>query len=136
VAHPLATRAALTLAEIARAPLIVLDRPVAGAYYRDLLTAQPDPVVVAYASSAEMVRSLVGAGRGRAILNMRPVTATTYAGTRVAAIPIVDPLPPLTLAVAHDRARPRRLVHRFAEACLAQIRDPKRHHGVLPRSGA
>lgn len=118
-AHALAGRASVSMAEIAREPLVVLNRPVAGAYYRDLIAAHAHDVsVAAYASSTEMVRSLVSAGRGCAILNMRPLTQVSYAGGDLVELPISDALPPLTLAVAYDKSRPRLLVQKFAEACL------------------
>lgn len=116
--HQIARQPAVHMAEIAREPLIVLDRPVASAYYHRLFEDHaPDVTVAAYANSTEMVRSLVGAGRGCAVLNMRPLTADSYGGDGLAARPIADPLPPLTLAVAYARGRPRRIVQHFVAAC-------------------
>ncbi|WP_415401835.1 LysR family transcriptional regulator [Tateyamaria sp. SN3-11] len=120
--HPLATHSAVTLAQIAQEPLVVLNRPVAAAYYRSLFAAQDHEVsVAAYANSTEMVRSLVGAGRGCAVLNMRPLISTSYGGADVVELPISDPLPPLTLSVAYDTSRPRRLVRHFVDACRAHF---------------
>jgi DNA-binding transcriptional LysR family regulator len=117
-AHRLAKRASVSIAEISNEPLVVLNRPVASAYYRGLFDAQHiDISIAAYANSTEMVRSLVSAGHGCAVLNMKPLTATTYSGGSVIALPISDPLPPLTLAVAYDKSRPRRLVQHFVDAC-------------------
>jgi len=123
--HRLAGRVSLDLKQIAKEPLVVLNRPVATTYYRRLFDSHADaPSIVAYANSTEMVRSLVGAGRGCAILNMRPSISTSYAGAPVVALPIADPLPPLTLAVAYERARPRRLVRHFVEACREHFARP------------
>lgn len=117
-AHPFAQRDAVTIADIAREPLVVLNRPVAADYYRGLFDDHgPSLKVAAYATSTEMVRSLVGAGHGCAILNMRPMTPLSYGGAQVVELPISDPLPPLTLSVAYDTTRPRRLVQHFAQAC-------------------
>lgn len=117
-AHPLAGGATVSMAEIANEPLVVLNRPVAAAYYEKLFEpgARRAPVV-AYANSTEMVRSLVAAGRGCAILNMRPLTSDSYCGARVVARPISDDLPPLTLAIGYDKAAPRRIVQTFVAAC-------------------
>ncbi|MGB1035195.1 MAG: LysR substrate-binding domain-containing protein, partial [Primorskyibacter sp.] len=117
-AHPLAQTAAVSMAQIAQEPLVVLNRPVAASYYEGLFQsrARQGPVV-AYASSTEMVRSLVAAGRGCAILNMLPLTSETYCGAPVVERPISDCLPPLTLAIGYDTSRPRRIVRDFAQAC-------------------
>lgn len=116
--HPLAGQGAVTMAQIGKEPLIVLNRPVAASYYEGLFQSgtQQAPIA-AYANSTEMVRSLVAAGRGCAILNMLPLTSETYSGAAVVARPISDTLPPLTLALGYDSTRPRRIVQEFAQAC-------------------
>jgi len=132
--HRLARRSSISMAEIAKEPLVVLNRPVAAAYYRGLFDAHDhENLIAAYANSTEMVRSLVGAGRGCAILNMRPSTATSYAGAEVTELPIIDALPPLKLAVAYDKVRPRRLVQRFVQACQDYFAGPEStRHVVVP----
>ena len=115
-AHPLAVLPSVTLEQIAQEPLVILNRPVAAAYYRGLFDAF-DPTIAAYASSTEMVRSLVAEGHGCAILNMRPRTRTTYSGGDVVEVPISDALPPLTLALGYDARAPRQLVRAFVDAC-------------------
>ncbi|MEL6569651.1 MAG: LysR family transcriptional regulator [Pseudomonadota bacterium] len=116
--HPLAARAAVPISKIAKEPLVVLDRPVAGPYYHALFEATHNKVsIAAYANSTEMLRALVGAGFGCAVLNMRPHTAQTYAGDVVVARPIDGDLRPLTLSIGYDKARPRELVRRFVAAC-------------------
>ena len=80
-------------------------------------------LIAAYASSTEMVRSIVSVGHGCAILNMRPRTSVSYCGGVVIELPISDQLPPLTLAVAYDKSRPGRLVQNFVEACCRYFAD-------------
>lgn len=124
-AHPLAGQRTVSMADISAQPLVVLNRPVAAAYYRDLFDSRHFDVTIAgYANSTEMVRSLVGAGHGLAILNMQPLVSTTYGGDAVVARPISDPLPPLPLAIAYDPTRPRRLVQHFVNACHAHFAQP------------
>ncbi|MEX0310992.1 MAG: LysR substrate-binding domain-containing protein [Tateyamaria sp.] len=135
--HRFAGRRAVTLDEIAHEPLVVLDRPVAGAYYTGLFQARGrEARIAAYATSTEMVRALVSAGRGCAILNMRPKTDLTYAGRDVVAIPIDDALPPLTLAVGYDKARPRRLVARFVAACQTHFEGEGPDRCIVEPPGA
>ncbi|SEN27188.1 transcriptional regulator, LysR family [Roseovarius tolerans] len=116
--HPLTQQISVSMEEIAKEPLVVLNRPVAASYYEGLFQpgARQAPVV-AYANSTEMVRSLVASGRGCAILNMRPLTSESYTGAKVVARPISDDLPPLTLAIGYEKSRPRRSVQEFVEAC-------------------
>lgn len=118
MSHPLAQHDAVTMAQIANEPLVVLNRPVATSYYEGLFQSGTRKApVAAYVNSTEMVRSLVAAGRGCAILNMLPLTSETYGGASVVACPISDTLPPLTLALGYDSARPRLVVQEFAQAC-------------------
>ncbi|MEP1933371.1 MAG: LysR family transcriptional regulator, partial [Roseibium sp.] len=105
--HALAKQSRVSMREISNEPMVALNRPVASAYYRSLFDSQGHDIsIAAYASSTEMVRSLVSAGHGCAILNMQPMTATTYCGETVVGLPISDVLPPLTLAIAYPKSRP------------------------------
>lgn len=117
--HPLARQSSVTMAQIAKEPIVVLNLPVAVAYYRGLYDSHArGSAIAAYANSTEMVRSLVSAGHGCAILNMRPLTSISYSGAELVELPISDTLPPLKLAVAYDKSRPRRLVRHFVDACV------------------
>lgn len=130
--HPLARQSSVTMAEIAREPLVVLERPVASAYYHKLFeNIAPEISVAAYANSTEMVRSLVSAGHGCAVLNMMPMTSTSYGGGAVVGLPISDPLPPLSLAIAYNRSRPRRIVQHFAGACRSHFSRQGPHRCVV-----
>ncbi len=121
-AHRLAAQPSVTMADIAQEPLVILNRPVAAAYYRSLFEASGrEARIAAYATSTEMVRSLVSLGHGCAILNMRPLTRTAYSGQGVVEVPISDALPPLTLAIGYDKTRPRRLVQTFVNACFGHF---------------
>lgn len=122
--HVLADWQSVTLQQIAQSPLVALNRPFATDYYKQLFVRQGvSPRVVAHATSTEMVRSLVGAGLGCAVLNMVPQTDVTYAGDRVVAVPIADDLPGLSLAVGYAKTAPRRVVECFATACKAYFND-------------
>jgi DNA-binding transcriptional LysR family regulator len=120
--HSFAKQASVTVAQIASQPLVVLNRPVAAAYYQSLFDAN-DITVAAYANSTEMVRSLVGAEHGCAVLNMQPLTAQSYSGSTLVGVPISDPLPPLTLSIGYDKTRPRRLFQDFVDACRTHFAE-------------
>lgn len=123
--HPFADQPSVTIAQIATQPLVILNRPVAAAYYQSLFDAHANDIrVAAYANSTEMVRSLVSAGHGCAILNMQPLTLQSYCGQTLVGLPISDPLPPLTLSIGFDKSRPRRLVQHFVDACRTYFAQP------------
>ena len=122
--HARARQKSIRMSEIAEEPVIKLNRPLVSDYYRSLFDeTKRAHRVVAYANSTEMVRSLVGAGHGCAILNMFPETGVSYAGDRLVGLPIEDDLPPLTLAVGYDKSNPRRIVRRFVDGCLDYFND-------------
>ncbi len=113
--HELGTRSQLRLSDLRDAPLVLLDLPVAGAYVRRLLRAAGiTPRIAATCTSVEMVRSLVGAGAGVAVLNMRPRTELSYGGDMVQALPLTDG-EPLHLVTGRASGTPRRLVQVFQD---------------------
>ncbi|MFZ1726232.1 MAG: LysR family transcriptional regulator [Albidovulum sp.] len=117
--HPFAGRASVSLREVAAQTLIILDRPVATAYYRELLEREGQKLkVAATANSTEMVRSLVGTGLGCSILNMRPSIKHSYAGDAIVTVPIEDVASGLTLSLGVTAGPVRRIIQVFSEACL------------------
>lgn len=130
--HRFAALPAVSIAQIAQEPLVVLNRPVAGPYYQSLFDTQGAEITIAaYANSTEMVRSLVGQGHGCAVLNMMPRTAQSYCGTALKGVPILGALPPLTLSIAYDKTHPRRLVQHFVDACRAHFASGGPHPCVI-----
>lgn len=124
VGHAFASQSSVTVAQIATQPLVVLNRPVAAPYYQGLFDAHANDITIAaYANSTEMVRSLVSAGHGCAVLNMQPLTQQSYCGASLVGVPISDPLPPLTLSIGYDKSRTRRLVQHFVDACCTHFAD-------------
>lgn len=122
--HGFARQSSVTVEQISTQPLVVLNRPVAAPYYQSLFDAHANDITIAaYANSTEMVRSLVSAGHGCAVLNMQPLTQQSYCGASLASLPISDSLPPLTLSIGYDKARPRRLVQHFVDACRAHFAE-------------
>ena len=118
--HPFSRKTEVTLKDIAKEPVILLNRPAIVDYYRQIFDAAGQkPAILAYANSVEMVRSLVSSGHGCAVLNMLPSTDKSYSGRSLAAVPIKGKLPSLTLSLGYDKTNPRRLVTHFASACRA-----------------
>ncbi len=115
--HAMRNRKKVTQTDLHGEPLVLLDLPMSNEYYRNLAGDAGHPAnIVATASTHEMVRSLVGAGIGCSILNMRPATAVTYAGDEVLAVPFRGDARALKLALGHMGGKPRRLVQAFMDA--------------------
>lgn len=113
--HALSKLSELSLSDLHDVSLVLLDLPVAEAYVRRLLRAAGVmPRITATCTSVEMVRSLVGAGAGVAVLNMRPRTEQSYGGDVVQALPLADG-EPLHLVTGRAAGKPRRLVQVFQD---------------------
>lgn len=124
--HPFASRRAVTPSQIAREPLILLDRPAARAYYMDLLAQSGEAFrIIATANSTEMVRSLVASGIGVSLLNMRPRAVPPYAGRAIHCLPITGAASGVTLSLGFAPGPKRRLVHHFVDACTAFCAGPE-----------
>ena len=126
--HTLARRESVTVDEIIAKPIIFLDRPAARTYYRDLLESSGRPYrIVATANSTEMARSLVGAGLGLALLNMRPRDALPYSGGAVRCLRIEASQSGVMLSLGCTPGPRRRIVDRFVEASVEyfQTQDAK-----------
>jgi DNA-binding transcriptional LysR family regulator len=115
--HAFTLREHASLKDLEGADLVLLDLPLAGAYTRRLFeAANVTPRIVATASTTEMVRSLVGAGVGLAVLNMRPRTAVSYGGDELTTVPLSPAAPGLILMAGYVDGRPRRVVTAFLDA--------------------
>lgn len=117
--HAFVTKSEVTFADLSGQPLVLLDLPFTSEYYRKLIDEHSVEVsIVATATTTEMVRSLVGAGIGCSILNMRPATDISYAGDGLTSIPFERSLAkPLKLVLGHLGGNRRRLVQRFSDEC-------------------
>ncbi len=117
--HRLASRNSVDINELEREPMVLLDLPFTAQYLQGLFDRMPSqPLIVATATSAEMVRSLVGAGVGCSVLNMRPHTPISYAGDALVSIPIEPALPGLRLALGSLSGKSRRLVDVFKDSLI------------------
>lgn len=106
---PLASRAGLRLADLARRPLVLLDLPQTATYLLTLFDVLAErPEVRFHTRSYETVRSAVASGFGFAILNMRPVGRATSDGHGIVRRPILDDLraPALIVADMYGAAKP------------------------------
>ena len=102
--HRLAGEPSLSLSMLADEPMVLLDVPPSGGYFRSIFSEVGLTPNVAYSSpSLEMVRSLVGQGLGYSVLATRPAADITYDGNAIVTIPISDNVSTSTLVVAWSR---------------------------------
>ncbi|MDI2132649.1 LysR family transcriptional regulator [Yinghuangia seranimata] len=130
-AHPLAEEKAISLHALADEPMVLLDLPHSRDYFVSLTRRVGFHARVRFRTrSTELVRALVAAGQGFAILNQRPATDTTYDGGRVVALELTDDLPALRLVLAQARGvRQTRRAAAFAAVCRDWfLRPPLRTH--------
>lgn len=133
--HPIA-RGRVTLADVAAHPLVLLDLPVAEPYVTALFRERGlAPRISARANTTEMVRSMVGAGAGLAVLNMRPRTDRSYGGEGLASVPLPDDLPPITLLVGRAEGRPKRAVAVVQDLLLGWANGPKARDLIVSQKG-
>ncbi|XBS67941.1 LysR substrate-binding domain-containing protein [Acerihabitans sp. KWT182] len=122
VDHPLAQRGTVSLEELSKEPMILLDVVPSRNYFIDIFKEKGLTPDIAYSSpSFEMVRCMVGQGLGFSVLVTRPVHDLTYDGMQVKQVVIRDNMSNSCLVMAHLRhaetTRPTRL---FMDYCREQ----------------
>ncbi|XXN66400.1 LysR family transcriptional regulator (plasmid) [Enterobacter ludwigii] len=130
-AHPLAKKSAVTLQELARLPMILLDVVPSKNYFISIFKENGYHPEVAYSSpSIEMVRCMVGQGLGFSVLVTRPCSDITYDGERLVQLDIIDDMAASTLIMAYlqnnEPTRPTRL---FMDYCRSMELTPPRIAG-------
>ncbi len=101
---PLARKERLSLADLEKKTLLLLNLPQSRSYVETLFErvgVQRGPVHEL--ESFEMVRSSAAAGLGVAILNIRPFTDNTYSGLQVVCRPLVEAEPSPNVVLATRR---------------------------------
>ena len=123
--HSIAQRDVVSISQIVREPLILLDRPAARGYYLELLEQCGEELrIVATANSTEMVRSLVATGIGVSLLNMKPRNVPAYTGSAVYCVPLAGATNGVTLSLGFAPGPKRRLLQMFVDSCAVFFNEP------------
>ncbi len=122
---PLAKRRSIKLKDLREKEMFVLDLPITQTYFLNIVSVGNRPPNIGYRTKTyELLRSLVAARMGYAILIMTPRTDRAYDGSQLVSRPIADrlPLARYGLAMAKDYT-PRRIVQAFIEVCRTTLKD-------------
>lgn len=124
--HRLAARASVTLAELAREPLVLINLSHSREYFLSLFReAGCTPRVAQESGSLEMVRALVANGLGVSLLTTRPRRDWSVDGKRLACRTLRGAVRPQTvvLASAEDRRESPELMAEFSRAVREAFAD-------------
>lgn len=129
--HRLASENEVALTDLDGEDLVLLDIPIPGRYFVEMIDSAGIRVSVSYRSSnMETVRSAVANGLGVAILNQIPLTPFTYTGQRVVAVPLRSGAPAVRVVLARHRqaylSRRARAVRELCESVVTEVRENQR----------
>jgi DNA-binding transcriptional LysR family regulator len=115
--HPLARKAKVSIAELAREPFVLIDLPGSREAFLSIFRSfDQAPQRIVRCSSLEMVRGMVANGHGLAILVTRPYGDRGYDGKRLACRPLAERVPPHRIVMASAAGSPMTgLAAAFAE---------------------
>lgn len=117
--HPLASSHSLTLEDLVKEPLILLNLAQTKSYMVNLFEKRGlTPNIIYSSRSSEMVRSLVAAGFGYAIFNVKPRNKQTYTMGDLVRIPLSsDHLAPEFGIIHHGKSRLTQVAKAVIAAC-------------------
>ncbi|AMY67500.1 LysR family transcriptional regulator [Frigidibacter mobilis] len=98
--HPLAHLEAVSAAELAPHPMVLLDLPFSSDYFLSFFTALGlQPVIAERTRDIAVMRSLVGNGFGYSLANIRPISDRAPDGRRLRYVPLTGPARPMRLGL-------------------------------------
>lgn len=117
--HPLARRASLSPLDLAPYPYVEFREDEDNSGFTEFLTAaNVTPRIALSSRSYEVVRSVVGAGDGYAILAFQPKSMTSYQGDELVAIPFRGRVSAYGVSLVRSRNRQAtRTLETFVELC-------------------
>ena len=121
--HPLIERGAVTLADLAAEPMILLDLPLSREYFLSTFhNAGFRPTISERTASLSVARSLVANGFGFCLINMRPTTTIAPDGEELAYLPLGGDHRHLVVGLATKRSEHRsRIVAAFHDHVRGRI---------------
>ena len=122
---PLSKEQSISLQQLADRDMVALNLPITQQFFLSMFSrVNLRPRIKHQAKSYELVRSLVAAGEGYAILIMRPVNKRAYDGSELAYIPLKDDGPTAQYGLAFTkRSVPTKLIETFANVCRETLKS-------------
>ena len=134
--HPLARKSFASLNQLLEQPLILLNRPEYEQHLSSIFDGYTDkPRIGHRVTTLDLLRGLVAAGAGYAILNTKPLQDHGYESNKLVCLPILEDVPSSRIILAiSQRAGLRRNARAFAEIAVECIKsfDPVSCHWNEP----
>lgn len=123
--HPLASQAAVSLQDLAKEPLVLLDLPLSREYFLALFMKEGlEPTVAMRSPHPDVVRTMVANRYGYTLANVRPKSDFALDGRRVVRLRLVGEHRPMTIGIAWlSQLRKSRLISAFELHCKAHVSD-------------
>jgi len=120
---PLAAQASVSLAQLAERDMVALDFPATDDYVLNIFRQKGlEPNVRYRTKSAEMMRSLIGAGAGFSIFMFRPISDRSFNDSPLVHLPIRGKLPQTRVVLASARQLiATRIMDAFCAECVKRI---------------
>ncbi|MDO6966745.1 LysR family transcriptional regulator [Rhizobium alvei] len=135
--HPLARHSAVTLAELAELPLILLDLPLSSEYFMALFMKEGlQPNIAFRFPQFDVIRTMVANGYGYTLANVTPRSDMALDGRRVVRVRLSGDHRPMTIGFATLRQlRKSRLLSAFATHARSFISESYIPGMVAPSMG-
>ena len=123
--HPLAGQVAVSLADLAPHPMVLLDLPHSADYFLSLFTAAGvRPQIAERTRDMGVMRAMVANGFGYSIANIWLGSDRAADGRRVVCVPLAGPVRVMQIGLLLPKsAAPRRTMTAFIDHCRANITD-------------
>jgi DNA-binding transcriptional LysR family regulator len=123
--HPLASRSAVSLQDLAKEPLVLLDLPLSREYFLALFLKDGlEPTIAMRSPQPDVVRTMVANRYGYTLANVRPRSDFALDGRRVVRLRLVGEHRPMTIGIATlSQLRKSRLISAFEVHCRAHVSD-------------
>ncbi len=124
-AHRHAKKKEITIDELAKMPMILLDLPISADYFLSLFESSgKPPQIVERTRDMAVMRSMVGNGFGYSIANVRPQSDMSPDGRPLVCIPIAGPVRSLRMGLlTTPGAEKSRTVRAFLDFAQQQMRS-------------
>lgn len=123
--HALATRTVVSLADLAKEPLILLDLPISREYFLAMFQRDGiEPNIAARSAYPDVIRTMVANGYGYTLANVRPRSEHALDGRRVVRIRLAGQHRPVRIGLATVQGLQKsRLLTAFENHCRTFISD-------------